>query len=99
MGQMLHDSRQPLVETGLAKHGFPPYGCGASHTPHYAVRREGKHLLFKKPPLVSPGEPGHVGAAACRKEIYDQTIQAGAVERPVQAGGVGGPDTPDLVTL
>src|SRR6516162_11597730 len=57
MGQMLHDSRQPLVETGLAKHGFPPYGCGASHTPHYAVRREGKHLLFKKPPLVSSLSP------------------------------------------
>src|SRR6516162_8013478 len=58
MGQMLHDSRQPLVETGLAKHGFPPYGCGASHTPHYAVRREGKHLLFKKPPLVRGGWGG-----------------------------------------
>src|SRR6516162_892563 len=62
MGQMLHDSRQPLVETGLAKHGFPPYGCGASHTPHYAVRREGKHLLFKKPPLVRGGAGGAAGA-------------------------------------
>src|SRR5262249_30825116 len=52
---MLHDSRPPLVETGLAKHGFPPCGCGSLHTPHYAVRREVNHLLFKKPPLVRPG--------------------------------------------
>jgi len=48
--QMVHDRRQPLVETGLAKHDFPPYGCGSLHTPQYAVRREANHLLFKKPP-------------------------------------------------
>jgi hypothetical protein len=44
-----------LVETGLAKHGFPPFGCGSSHTPQYAARREVHHLLFKKPPLVRGG--------------------------------------------
>jgi AAA domain len=46
-----------LVETGLAKHGFPPYRCGSSHTPQYAGRREVNHLLFKKPPLVSTPTP------------------------------------------
>ena len=50
---MLHDRCPPFVESGLAKHGFPPCGCGSSHTPHYAARREVHHLLFKKPPLVS----------------------------------------------
>ena len=29
------------------------FGCGSSHTPQYAPRREVHHLLFKKPPLVS----------------------------------------------
>jgi hypothetical protein len=52
-----------LVETGLAKHDFPPYGCGSLHTPQYAVRREVPHLLFKKPPLVREGEPGRAVVA------------------------------------
>src|SRR5262249_13064513 len=40
MGQMLHDSRPPLVETSLAKHGFPPGGCWLLHIAQYAVGRE-----------------------------------------------------------
>src|SRR5215468_12540435 len=58
MRQMLHDGRPPLVETGLAKHAFPPYGCGSLHTPQYVVRREGNHLLCQK---TSPCKGGHGG--------------------------------------
>src|SRR4029450_11050169 len=56
LGQMCFDSREPLVETGLAKHGFPPRGCGFCNFPQLAARREAMSLL-KKPPLVSPGTP------------------------------------------
>src|SRR5262249_33762501 len=48
MGQMLHDSRPPLVETSLAKHGFPPCGCGLLHIPQYAVGREVISPEFQK---------------------------------------------------
>src|SRR5713101_6343974 len=48
MGQMCFDSPEPLVETGLAKHGFPPCGCGSSHTPQYAARREVISSHFQK---------------------------------------------------
>src|SRR6058998_3170400 len=57
MGQMVHDRRQPLVETGLAKHGFPPCGCGSLHTPQYAARREAMSC-FKKPPLMRGSASG-----------------------------------------
>src|SRR5215468_7240107 len=63
MRQMLHDGRPPLVETGLAKHAFPPYGCGSLHTPQYVVRREGNHLLCQK---TSPCKgDGLVSASPC----------------------------------
>src|SRR5262249_8506114 len=55
--QMVPDGGEPLVETSLAKHHFPPCGCGASHTPQYAVRRAINHLPFKKPSLVSRRPP------------------------------------------
>src|SRR2546426_4983529 len=60
MGQMLHDSCKPLVETSLAKHGFPPLWCGFCNFPQYAARREAMSL-FKKPPLMSRGGWGALG--------------------------------------
>jgi hypothetical protein len=69
MGQMLHDRCPPLVESGLAKHGFPPYGCGSLHTPHFAVWREVHHLLFNKPPLMRLLSPGHPEDSASQKKI------------------------------
>src|SRR5262244_50452 len=57
---MLHDSRQPLGETGLAKHGFPPCGCGSLHTPQYAARREVRLSHFQKTsPCKSTQPPVH----------------------------------------
>src|SRR5262249_40801911 len=52
LGQMCCDSTEPLVETGLAKHSFPPGGCGLSRIPQYAARREARSH-FKNPPLMS----------------------------------------------
>src|SRR5262249_16943925 len=61
MGQMLHDSRPPLVETSLAKHGFPPCGCGLLHIPQYAVGREVISPDFQK---TSPCKGG-MGRSTC----------------------------------
>ena len=56
---MLHDRRQPLVVTGLTKHGFPPHGCGFVPTPQYAVRREGRSPDVPKTALCKvPGARG-----------------------------------------
>src|SRR2546427_9518490 len=60
---MLHDCCQPLVETGLAKHGFPPCrGCGLSHTPQYAVGREVPSPHFQKTSPCKGEEPLHAGS-------------------------------------
>lgn len=48
MGQMVHDRCQPWVEPCLAKHGFPPCGCGSLHTPQSAVGREVTSPAFQK---------------------------------------------------
>ena len=66
MGQMVHDRCPPLVEPGLAQHGFPPYGCGSLHTAQYVVRREVHHLLFKKPRPVVGGACEPPGRPLCR---------------------------------
>src|SRR5713101_8206479 len=67
MGQMVHDSGEPLVKTSLAKHGFPPLGCGFWHFPQYAARREAKSLFQK----TSPCKGG--GGGLCPPATWDTT--------------------------
>jgi hypothetical protein len=58
MRHMRHDRCPPWVETGLAKHGFPPRGCRALHTPQYAGWREVTVSDFQKPsPCMPPFPP------------------------------------------
>src|SRR6266850_1974937 len=49
----MHDCCQPLVETGLAKHGFPPLRCGLLALPT-VCRKAGSHVTFQK---TSPCKP------------------------------------------
>src|SRR6266850_4871323 len=49
----MHDCCQPLVETGLAKHGFLPLRCGLLALPT-VCRKEGSHVTFQK---TSPCKP------------------------------------------
>src|SRR2546423_13072903 len=86
---MLHDRRQPLVETGLAKHGFPPRGCGFLYTPQYAVRREVRSPDFQKTasckgtrvPTGSPGLP--YNAVVARRAAFVVTDASADAQRGI----------------
>ncbi len=104
MGQMVHDRCQPWVEPCLAKHGFPPCGCGSLHTPQSAVGREVTSPAFQKTsPCKSPLPPPDPtrGVFGPKEQVRNQsgsTSFASAVRgtrRPAawyqgEAGGTGG---------
>jgi hypothetical protein len=88
---MCFDSREPLVETGLAKHGFPPCGCGFCNFPQPATRREAMSLL-KKPPLMRRGVPPQLFRRAAPRPSKSLRLshksRCGVLRR--RAGGAAG---------
>src|SRR5262249_43614038 len=74
LGQMCCDSTKPLVETGLAKHSFPPCGCGLLRIPQYAARREAMSHV-KNPPLMSPGGRGGTRLPQPVERVITQAIE------------------------
>src|SRR5438132_3278214 len=82
---MVHDRCPPLVESGLAKHGFPPVGCGSVHTPQSAGGREVASPNFQKTSPCKVGERGWIVLTRDKRIRYRSQERTALIQARVRA--------------